>query len=75
MYLGLPTKHRLVPGHCFIAPVDHLTAAAEFDENVFEELTVWWAGLIKPFVPIARSHEPQNSKLDLVRCRRRVVSV
>lgn len=37
VYLAVPARRRLTPGHCLLVPVEHTTAATSYDENVAEE--------------------------------------
>ncbi len=37
-YLALPDRGRLVPGHCWVVPVEHIASSRLVDENTWEEL-------------------------------------
>lgn len=40
VYLALPWYEGLLPGHCQIVPVQHVTCATELDEDVWTEVVV-----------------------------------
>jgi CWF19-like protein 2 len=48
-YLALPTRQRIVDGHCMIVPMQHTTAATSMDENEWEEVQYFQKFLCKMF--------------------------
>lgn len=39
-YLALPNVQELVPGHCMIVPVQHVTSTLELDDDAWDEIRV-----------------------------------
>lgn len=39
-YLALPLVQELVPGHCLIVPLQHVTSMLECDDDVWDEVRV-----------------------------------
>ncbi|GMH40688.1 hypothetical protein BSKO_08592 [Bryopsis sp. KO-2023] len=48
-YLRLPSRGRLVPGHCMIVPVEHCPSSCQVDENVWTEMRNFKKALIQMF--------------------------
>lgn len=44
-YLALPNVQELVPGHCQIVPLQHLTSTLECDNDAWDEIRVSMDGL------------------------------
>lgn len=40
VYVALPAKQSLVPGHCLITTIQHSTCVTALDEDVWEEILV-----------------------------------
>ena len=40
MYLSLPSRKIVCPGHCVLATTDHISAMTDYDENIYEEYQV-----------------------------------
>jgi len=48
-FLSLPKKGSLVPGHCLIVPIPHVSACTMVDEEVWDEINNFRKCLIKMF--------------------------
>ncbi|XP_021236209.1 CWF19-like protein 2 isoform X1 [Numida meleagris] len=49
VYLSLPSNQSLIEGHCLIAPLQHHSAATLLDEEIWEEIQMFRAALVKMF--------------------------
>merc|ERR1712025_866500 len=50
VYLSLPGTASLVPGHCLIVPMGHVTAGTYLDEDVWNEIQEYRKALTKMFM-------------------------
>ncbi|KAI7864111.1 CwfJ C-terminus 1-domain-containing protein-like protein [Spinellus fusiger] len=48
-YLALPNVQELVPGHCMIVPLQHVTSTLEFDDTVWTEIRNFQKCLLQMF--------------------------
>ncbi|PRP77455.1 hypothetical protein PROFUN_14343 [Planoprotostelium fungivorum] len=55
-YLALPKRGTLTPGHCLIVPMDHVVSINTLDEEVWNEMTLWFKYLTRMFA--AEKREP-----------------
>lgn len=47
VYMAIPERGSLAPGHCVLLPVRHSIACTSLDEDVFEEMKVFKENLVK----------------------------